>query len=241
MNLIIDIGNTSVKTALFEGKELILTERSDAGDAKVKIATLLAFYKIDSAIISSVAAEPSDIIAQLHEKSCFVHQLTRKSKFPFTSEYKTPETIGVDRLAAAAGAVSLFGEANMLIIDAGSAVTFDVVTGSVFRGGSISPGMEMRFKALHTFTGRLPLCSFTEDLKFPATGTHEAITTGVIQGLIFELNEYIRTFKSDNSNPVVILTGGDSLLLGEFVKYEFIPLPNLVIEGLNFLLEFNRE
>jgi len=240
MNLITDIGNTSVKTALFEGKELVELNRTDISDAREKISTFCSNYKIDNVIISSVAAEPIEIISYLKEKGIYVHHLTSNSSFPFTSEYKTPDTLGVDRLAAAAGAVSYYGNANMLVIDTGSAVTFDIVAGGVFRGGTISPGMEMRFKALHTFTGRLPLCSFSKDLPFPATSTHNAISTGVVKGIIFEINEYIRTFAAGYCNPVTILTGGDAQELNGLIEGEYVCLPNLVIEGLNYLIEFNQ-
>ncbi len=241
MNLVVDIGNTSVKTALFEGMKMISLERCDSGDVMIKVGSMLAFYDIDSAIVSSVTDDAEDILNLFRNKGCYVHHLTGKSKYPFASDYLTPDTLGVDRLAAAAGAVALFGAANIMIIDAGSAVTIDIITGKTFRGGSISPGMEMRFKALHSFTGRLPLCSFSDEIPFPPRSTKSAINTGVVKGLVFELNEYIRTFVADFHEPVVILTGGDSLLLAGLIEREFISLPNLVPEGLNYLLDFNRE
>lgn len=241
MNLVVDIGNTSVKTALFDGKEPVTIERSGTEEMRRNISLLSSGHKIENIIISSVASDPSELIKELEEKGFSVHHLTGRSNFPFKSEYKTPETLGVDRLAAAAGGVFHFGDANMLIIDAGSALTFDMVTGSIFRGGTISPGMQMRFKALHTFTGKLPLCGFTSDISLPATATTDAIAKGVVSGIIFELNEYIRIFNNSHSNPVTILTGGDSMQLSGLIEGEFITLPNLVLEGLNYLIEFNRE
>jgi len=241
MNLVVDIGNTSVKTALFDGKELVTIGRSGTEEMRKNISIITSNHKIENIIISSVASDPSELIEELKEEGFRVHHLTGMSNFPFKSEYKTPETLGVDRLAAAAGGVFHFGNANMLIIDAGSALTFDLVAGSIFRGGTISPGMEMRFKALHTFTGRLPLCSFASDFSFPASGTTDAIAKGVMRGIIFELNEYIRTFSNSHSNPVTILTGGDSMQLSGLIKGDFVILPNLVLEGLNYLIELNRE
>lgn len=241
MNLVIDIGNTSVKTALFDGKELVTIERSGTEEMRKNISIISSCHEIENIIISSVASDPDELIKELKAKGFMVHHLTGRSKFPFKSEYKTPETLGVDRLAAAAGAVYHFGGANMLIIDAGSALTFDMVTGNIFRGGTISPGMEMRFKALHTFTTRLPLCSFTSDITYPASGTSDAIAKGVVRGIISELNDYIRTFTNSHSNPVTILTGGDSMQLSSLIEGEFISLPNLVLDGLNYLIEFNRK
>jgi type III pantothenate kinase len=238
MNLVIDIGNTNVKAALFEERDLITTQRI-ANSGIVAIKAFCGEASVEKVIVSSVATDPSDVVSVLRETGYFVHHLTWKSKFPFKNLYQTPETLGVDRLASAAGAISQYGKSNMLIIDAGSAVTYDIISNGVFKGGSISPGMEMRFKALHSFTGRLPLCSFSRDFKYPSVNTREAITSGVVMGLAFELNEYIRTIRNEYSELVTILTGGDSLLFNELIKDEYVAIPNLVIEGLNYLLEYN--
>lgn len=238
MNLIIDIGNTNAKVALFNNKTLVSHERFGSTDF-AGISSYAGTVEIDKAIISSVAENPAEIISLLKQHTGYVHHLTWKSEFPFTSKYTTPETLGVDRLAAAAGAVDRYGKSDILIIDAGSAVTIDFVAGGVYRGGNISPGMEMRFRALHTFTEKLPLCSYAREFTFPGTNTNDAITGGVITGLAYELNEYIRTFRSEHRKLVVILTGGDSIQLTELINHEIICLPNLVIEGLNYLLEYN--
>jgi type III pantothenate kinase len=238
MNLVIDIGNTSVKAAIFDGRDVVITERiSDAGiDA---IRTFCGEARIEKIIVSSVAVDPSETVAKLREAGYYVHLLTWQSKFPFKNMYQTPETLGVDRLAAVAGAISQFGKSTILVIDAGSAITYDLVSKGVFRGGTISPGMEMRFKALHAFTGRLPLCSYSHDFRYPTTNTVDAITGGVVMGLAFELNEYIRSIRKEYNDLITVLTGGDSGLFTELIDDEFITIPDLVIEGLNFLLEYN--
>jgi type III pantothenate kinase len=238
MNLIIDIGNTSAKAALFNKNKLVSQERFSNTDFE-SISSFADTGKTDRAIISSVAENPEEVITMLKQHAGYVHHLTWESEFPFSSKYRTPETLGVDRLAAAAGAVEKYGKSNILIIDAGSAITIDLVTGGVYRGGNISPGMEMRFRALNTFTEKLPLCSYAREFTFPGISTSDAITGGVITGLTYELNEYIRTFRKEYRKLVVILTGGDSLQLTELIEHEIICLPNLVIEGLNYLLEYN--
>jgi type III pantothenate kinase len=238
MNLVIDIGNTSVKAALFEERNLVITGRIDYTGID-SIRSFCGEARIEKAIVSSVASDPSEIINGLEGMVCYVHQLTWQSRYPFEILYQTPDTLGVDRLAAVAGAISRFGKSNMLIIDAGSAITYDLVSKGVFRGGTISPGMEMRFRALHTFTGRLPLCSYSRDFRYPATNTIEAITGGVVMGLAFELNEYIRTIRKEYSDLLTIITGGDSNLFAELIDEDFLTIPNLVIEGLNYLLEYN--
>ena len=238
MNLILDIGNTSVKAAIFEGRDLVVTDRI-AGTGQEAIKEFCREARIEKAIVSSVASDPSETVAWLRGEGCYVHHLTWQSKLPFKNMYQTPATLGADRLAAVAGAISQFGKSNILIIDAGSAITYDLVTKAIFRGGTISPGMEMRFKALHTFTGRLPLCRYSHDFRYPATNTEDAITGGVVMGLAFELNEYIRTISKEYSDLITVLTGGDSQLFTELIDYEYITIPNLVLEGLNFLLEYN--
>jgi type III pantothenate kinase len=238
MNLVIDIGNTSVKAAIFDGRDLVIMERIADGSIET-IRKFCGEARIDKIILSSVAVDPSETVTQLREAGFFVHHLTWKSNFPFRNAYQTPETLGVDRLAAVAGAISQFGKSNMLIVDAGSAITYDLVSDGEFKGGSISPGMEMRFRALHTFTGRLPLCTYSHNFRYPATNTVDAITAGVVMGLAFELNEYIRIVRKEYGDLVTILTGGDSGMFTELINDEFITIPGLVIEGLNYLLEYN--
>ncbi|HPT12437.1 MAG TPA: type III pantothenate kinase [Bacteroidales bacterium] len=238
MNLVIDIGNTSVKAAIFKGRDLVIMDRiADAGADAIR--AFCGHAAIDKVIVSSVGADPSDTVAHLREAGYWVHDLTWQSKFPFRNMYQTPETLGVDRLAAVAGAISQFGQSTILVIDAGSAITYDLISKGVFEGGTISPGMGMRFRALHTFTSRLPLCNYSHNFRYPATNTVDAITGGVIMGLAFELNEYIRSIRKEYTDLVTILTGGDSELFTELIDDEFVTIPDLVIEGLNYLLEYN--
>ena len=128
---------------------------------------------------------------------------------------------------------------KVLIIDAGSAVTYDFLIGKTWTGGNISPGLSMRFRALHKFTGKLPLVSTTEKYSSPGKNTFEAITAGVINGLIYEIDEYIRSFKEKYSDVNVILTGGDAGYLKERINYQVNFMPDIVIEGLNHILESN--
>ncbi|MCK7538905.1 MAG: type III pantothenate kinase [Marinilabiliales bacterium] len=146
-----------------------------------------------------------------------------RSVYPFTIDYATPETLGVDRLAAAAGACIHHPGADLLVIDAGSALTLDLVTGGAYRGGSISPGLSMRFRALHEYTGRLPLVTRRERASaFPARTTEDAIAGGVVMGLVYEINEYIRTFEERHEKLVTVITGGDSELISSRTDKETI-------------------
>jgi type III pantothenate kinase len=242
MNLIFDIGNTATKVAIFDGRKKIVSFRTKQfGWEKMHKICSPYEHKIDKAIVSSVRDTPEFIIDIATFGIPYVHVLSYKSKLPFKNEYKTPETLGPDRIAAVAGAYYLFPGKKVLIIDAGSAVTYDYLAGKIYKGGNISPGLSMRFRALHRFTGKLPLASTTEKYSSPGKNTLEAITAGVINGLIYEINEYIRTFEKKCTNFKVILTGGDSGYLKEKIDYKVTYLPDIVIDGLNYILEYNAK
>jgi type III pantothenate kinase len=242
MNLIFDIGNSSTKVAVFN--EFVKVE-----SLRVKHFTASGLHKIFSpyqgkikkAIISTVRDIPEYIIDLATLNVPYVHILSHRSKLPFKNGYLTPETLGPDRLAAVAGAFLHYPGEEVLIIDAGSAVTYDFLSGKSYKGGNISPGLSMRFRALHRFTGKLPLVSTTEKLRSPGRNTHEAISAGVTIGLVYEINEYIRTFEQKHKEIKVILTGGDSGYLKERLDFEVEYLPDIVMDGLNYILEYNAK
>lgn len=238
MNLIIDIGNSSVKAALMHDGRIIIKTRFDSA-TPAHVSSFTGRRKIERAIVSSVGTDPSDLMVWLKAKAGKVHLLAPGSVYPFDIEYDTPETLGADRLAAAAGAWHKYPGTDLLVIDAGSAMTVDQVTGGVYRGGSISPGLSMRFRALHEFTGRLPLVTARTGFSFPGTTTEDAIAGGVIMGMVYEINEYIRTFGEKHLKPVTVITGGDGEILSGLTSGEVHYYPDLVTEGLNYLLEEN--
>ncbi|MCX6333259.1 MAG: type III pantothenate kinase [Bacteroidia bacterium] len=240
MNLIFDIGNTSTKVAIYDGRKKVISLRTKIFSCE-KIEKVLGKYELDKAIVSSVRNTPDFIIDLATHGIPHVHLLSYKSKLPFKSEYETPETLGPDRIAAVAGAYLSFPGKKILIIDAGSAITYDFLSGKTYKGGNISPGLSMRFRALHKFTGRLPLASTTHKYTSPGKNTIEAITAGVINGLIYEINEYIRTFLKKHVNLKVILTGGDSGYLKDKLNYKVTYMPDIVIDGLNYILEYNAK
>jgi type III pantothenate kinase len=171
----------------------------------------------------------------------YVHRLNDKSKLPFINEYETPETLGPDRLASVAGAMLHYPGEEVLIIDAGTAITYDFLSGDHYKGGNISPGLTMRFRALHKFTHKLPLETVSGDFTFPGRNTTDALRAGVITGVVYEINEYIRTFKKDHNKLKVILTGGDSEFLKDRIRYRAGHMPDLVLDGLNYILEYNAK
>jgi type III pantothenate kinase len=240
MNLIVDIGNTSTKLAVFEGKIKLSHSRINELSCE-ELEKELRGYKIQKAIVSSVKKLPPFISDMFFTNIPFVHILSAKSSLPFKIEYDTPETLGSDRIAAAAGAFNLFPGEEVLIIDAGTALTFDFLSSYSYKGGNISPGLNMRFKALNKFTNRLPLISPSENFSNPGRNTSDAIAAGVITGVTYEINEYIRTFENKHTNIKVILTGGDSEYLKDKIDYHITYEPDIVIDGLNYILEYNAK
>ena len=240
MNLIVDVGNTSTKLAVFDGlKKVSLFRINDLNC--LELEKILSSGRIKKAIISTVKTIPPFVSDILFHKIKFIHTLSHTSKLPFKIEYETPESLGTDRIAAVAGAFSLFKEREMLIIDAGTAITFDFLSGNSYQGGNISPGISMRFKALNQFTDKLPLITPSENYSFPGRNTTDAITAGVISGVSYEINEYIRTFEKKHTRSVVLITGGDGGYIKDKLEYQVTYIPDLVIDGLNNILEYNAK
>jgi type III pantothenate kinase len=242
MNLIFDVGNTSTKMAVYDGDEKktsLMTKQFSCN----KLEEIFAPYlpKIDRAIVSTVRDTPEFIIDLATHGIPYVHVLSHHTKLPFKNEYETPETLGADRIAAVAGAYHKYPGRNVLIIDAGSAVTYDYLSGKTYKGGNISPGLSIRFRALHKFTGKLPLGTTLDKYESPGKNTLGAIAAGVINGLIYEINEYIRSFQEKYIDSMVILTGGDSGYLKERISFKINYQPDLVLAGLNYILEYNAK
>jgi len=238
MNLIIDIGNSSTKLAVYDGRDKVSLSR--IGELScLELEMRLSDFKIERAILSSVKILSPFITDLLYSKIPFVHILSYKSVLPFKIEYESPETLGADRIAAVAGAYNYFPGTDILVIDTGTAITFDFLVAGSYKGGNISPGLKMRFKALNKFTDRLPLVTPVETFTWPGRNTSDAITAGVITGVTYEINEYIRTFEKMQTDFKVILTGGDSEYLKDKINYQVTYMPDIVIDGLNYILECN--
>jgi type III pantothenate kinase len=238
MNLIVDIGNTSTKLAVFEGWEKLYVARIKELSCE-ELEKELSGFSIKRAIVSSVKKLPPFIFDLFFKNIPFVHVVSHISKLPFKIVYETPETLGPDRIAAVAGAYRLFPGSEMLIIDAGTAITYEFISDGIYKGGNISPGLNMRYKALNRFTEKLPLVSPSENYTFPGLNTIDAITAGVITGVTYEINEYIRTFKKNKTDFKVLLAGGDSEFLKDKIDRQAIYMPDIVTDGLNYILEYN--
>jgi len=240
MNVIYDIGNTVNKLAVYDrGHKIISLRTREHSCEKLKEKT--SPFRLEKMIICSVKDLPEFLYDLMSIDIPFVHILNSKSKLPFKNEYETPETLNPDRLAGVAGAMLHFPGEEVLIIDAGTLITYDFLSGNDYKGGNISPGLTLRFRALHKFTDKLPHESLSGEYSFPGRNTSDAIKAGVITGVVYEINEYIRTFKKDHNKLKVIITGGDSEFLKDRIRYRVRHFPDLVLDGLNYILEYNAK
>lgn len=239
MNLAIDIGNSSCKAGVYFRGEKEYVKYASSRDISI-LEEITSRYDVHRAILSSVRRDSPGLIELLQEKGIPTLLLDHKTPLPFKVRYESPETLGTDRLAAVAGAHNMFGNNDVLVIDAGTAVTYDLLeSDNVYVGGNISPGLELRFRALNEFTGRLPLVSRGDSFGNLGVNTIDAIRSGVQTGLVFEINEYIRKLKKKYKALKVIITGGEGEFLADKVEKGFILRPDLVIDGLNYILDYN--
>lgn len=242
MNLIIDIGNTRTKYSVFYKKTEIKAFTEKQITTSFVESVLKEFQSINKCILSASGHIPENTFGFLQNNIDFCMQFSRQTPLPFTSEYKTPETIGLDRLAAVAGANTLYPGKNVLIIDMGTAITYDFKnSNNVHLGGNISPGLEIRFKALNHYTENLPLIKPKGKASFIGLETNEAIENGVLNGILFELNGYIEQTNINYNNLTILLTGGDAHFFVNKLKKTIFVVQNLVNTGLNSILSHNAE
>jgi type III pantothenate kinase len=240
LNLVIDIGNTRAKTSIFNNNSIVDQRVYD--DLKVSdIEELLQIFSdIDKCILSSVGAPFETLIDYLQNILPVFIELTGNTPIPFTNQYESKSTQGSDRIAAIAGAQIIFPASDVLVLDAGTTITFDLIDASgIYKGGNISPGIDIRFQALHTFTQKLPLLSKKEVGNNLGVTTNQAIESGVQNGVIYEIEGYLTSLKKEFKNLKTILTGGDAEFLANKFKNIIFVESNLVLIGLNRILEYN--
>jgi len=242
MNLVIDIGNTRTKFSVFNRGEVLITVPVDEFLPEHIDLLQNEHPDLKKVILSAVKNYSPELKTALQNKFDYFLELETTTPVPIDNCYKTLETLGKDRIAAAVGGFDLYPETNLLIIDAGTAITYDIINKKhQFLGGNISPGIEMRYKALHQFTGKLPLINQQNFDKLFGTTTEEAIRAGVQNGVAFEVDKAIDTFKEFYTNLKVIITGGDADFFDKKLKNSFFVNFNLIALGLNRILEYNEE
>jgi len=240
MNLIMDIGNTATKLAVFQSDKMIQVQTVATTNMLAEVEALLKkFSRVKHGLLSSVKMIDNLEFERL-QKLLPIKILDVSFQLPFKNAYNTPHTLGVDRLALMAAAVQQYSKRNVLVIDAGSCVTYDFMDSNQnYLGGAISPGVEMRYKALETFTSNLPLLEKTPPNQRIGSSTEASIHSGVIHGLLHEMEGTIKEYQNKYPDLTVILTGGDTDFLCKQFKISIFANSNFLLEGLNFLLEFN--
>jgi len=239
MNLIIDVGNTRIKTAVFEDSKCIHNESITKESFISEAVAIIKKYECTNAIISSVGSINKSQIAELRAEINLI-ELDYNTKVPFVNQYATPKTLGVDRIALVSSAIASYPNKSVLIIDAGTCITYDFLNyEGKYYGGAISPGLQMRYKALNVFTEKLPLLKPSEIVELVGNTTEKSIHSGVINGIINEIDGIINQYRKKNADLTVVLTGGDVNFLSNKLKNGIFANPNFLFEGLNTILTYN--
>lgn len=247
MNLILDIGNSYSKISVFENGQMLSFQKCPGNESKVIIDIINnlinKFLSLKNTIVSSVI--PIDKNLELFLMKCFYLYINVDNtlKLPIINLYKSPETLGKDRIAAVVAANNIFPGFNVLVFDAGTALTIDFINKKgEYLGGNISLGLQTRFKALNYYTAKLPLIE-NFDVNFSEIGhdTQSAIISGVLNGIIFEIRAYITNYKEKYSDLKIIFTGGDTFFFEKILKNDIFADQYLVLKGLNRILEYNAE
>ena len=237
-NLIVDEGNTLCKIAVLDKSE-VLCEWSAGEFDMAKAAELVEQFSVDKAIVASTRGGAEKICEQLRSKIDRVLHFSSQTEVPIEIEYSSRQTLGADRIAVAVGVVCEMGIRDALIVDMGSAITYDIVEDGVFKGGNISLGVAMRFKALNEFTASLPLCEATEPNNKFGQSTKEAIEQGVMQGILREIEGYVERISAENNKKSIIFCGGDAESFVNRIKSAIFAPRKLMFTGLNRILEYN--
>lgn len=235
--LAIDVGNSRTKLGLFQGRDLIDSGTLPKGWSAKDLEVWLGNRHPIGVCTSSVAALPNLQAPQL-KNAPQIMAISHEIQLPFVIGYETPESLGRDRIAAVAGAFASFPEHACLVVDAGTCVTYEVLTADgVYQGGNIAPGLSMRLQAMHAFTARLPEVSSGEPAHWWGTNTTAAMQNGALMGLVLEVEGYYqRCLAQWNQHFHIVLTGGDTSVLARHIKLPIFARPNLVLEGLNEIL-----
>lgn len=241
MNLVIDAGNTLVKLAVFEQQQLIFNQNIRLKDFISEIPKVFEkFPDIQQAMLSSVTHWEIDDSLWL-PPGCELLHLNQHTNLPFNNKYGTPHTLGKDRIALAAATFFAYPKTNALIIDAGTCITYDMLTAKgEYLGGAISPGLQMRYKALNAQTANLPLLSPKTPDNLIGDSTENSIHSGVVKGISCEIDGLIDQYKTRFQDLTVILTGGDAHFLSKQLKNTIFAHSNFLLQGLNFLLDYNK-
>ncbi len=240
MNLVIDMGNTAAKLAVFSDGKMLMCRREKEITPDIVKEILDTREGLDRCILSSVSSGHTGIRELLTASFPYFLEPDHTTPIPLINQYESPSTLGYDRIADAVGANTIFPGRNVLIIDAGTAITIDLVTEEgKFTGGNISPGAAVRARALNTYTSRLPLVDLDGEYRLMGRKTEEAIRSGILSGILFELEGYIIRMIREFKDLQIILTGGDAKYFDKKLNYSIFVDSNLNLTGLNRILDYN--
>jgi type III pantothenate kinase len=239
MILTVDVGNTRIKAAVFEGDILLEHFVFVKEELQKNIKNILNIFKNTTHLVVASVGNVNEQSFLDFEKEVVVHFVSHKDSFPFVNGYETPQTLGIDRMVLAAGATLLFPGQNRLVVDAGTCVTLDFINeNDTYLGGAIAPGLQLRYKALHDFTAKLPLLSLESPEDVIGKSTAESIHSGVVNGLVYEIDGFIDQYRVLYSNFIIILTGGDTEFLAKRLKNTIFANSNFLLESLNQTFQY---
>lgn len=240
MKLIADIGNTLIKCAFFDASELVYQFSLPVEEAS-KLPEILKDCPVPSSCFYSSVRELPEFFLMCLPQFIDLKQLDHLTPLPFKINYSTPETLGRDRIAVVAAAYQRFPNQNVLIIDMGTCITYDFLSNdNIYHGGGISPGIQLRFKAMHQFTGKLPLAPMVENPPLVGNSTLACLQSGVMHGIQAELEGTIHKYSEIYEDLTVLLGGGDNKYFDKQLNYSIFAASNLVIEGLKVISDFNE-
>ena len=240
MNLIVDIGNSRTKLSVFEADEEVFATSVAAGVDWVPLVPW-GRYPLDRAMLCSVREDVAPYVKRLAAQIADVRVLSAFMPLPVRVQYRTPETLGLDRLAAVCGAWKLSDGKACLVVDLGTAITYDFLTADgSYKGGNIAAGVRMRLAALHEHTSRLPLVAPSADFALLGDSTETALISGTMQGVALEIEGYACELSRDKDDICVFLTGGDAFYFEKRLKSRIFVSQNLVAVGLNAALQWNE-
>lgn len=236
MLLAIDVGNTRIKYAVFERNTILETSFFVKEELGMRVEKIVIQYpEIANIVVASVGSVDFSAFDFGRKPRIITHQ----DMFPFANRYATPETLGIDRMVLATGAVMRFPEKNRLVIDAGTCITYDFVNDlDQYLGGAISPGIRLRYEALHHYTAKLPLLERAIPESLTGNSTAQSIHSGVVNGVVAEIDGIIDRYRERHPNFIIILTGGDADFLAGSLKNTIFAHSNFLLESLNQTFQY---
>ncbi len=239
MILAIDVGNTRIKAVVFEGDTVLESFVFEKERLQVKVQKIIADFPLVATLVVSSVGEVEKQAFRKFENKLKVHFVSHEDVFPFVNNYATPKTLGIDRMVLAAGATLLYPGQNRLVIDAGTCVTYDFVDEhNVYQGGAISPGLRLRYESMHHYTAKLPLLTLESPESYIGKSTASSMHSGVVNGLVYEIDGFIEEYKAVYPKIIIILTGGDADFLAKRLKNTIFANSNFLLESLNQTFQY---